>query len=170
MGSADPRCATAARVKHQAARVREKLRARGLVTDGVWIFAHSDVYRPKLRKHNASRTVGMPASTADTTMVLNVVRRLLRDPLRDGIRHKKAGGALLDLARPNELQAHLPGQTVVGSERLMATMDRINQKFGCDTAGLGASGWHARPAWGMRQHTLSPNYTCSFEQLPRAFC
>jgi len=153
-----------------AVRACEKLRARGLVTAGVWVFAHSDVFRPELRQHNASRTVGLPASTADTTIVLGVVRKLLRGLLRDGIGYKKAGVALLDLARPDELQADLFGPTVVGNERLMATMDRINQKFGRGTAGLGASGWQARPAWGMRQHMLSPNYTTSVHEIPPARC
>ena len=63
-------------------------------------------------------------------VVLGVVRRLLRGLLREGIGYKKAGVALLDPARPEELQADLFGPTVVGNERLMATMDRINQKFG----------------------------------------
>lgn len=78
--------------------------------------------------------------------------------------------ALLDLARPDELQADLFGPAVVGSKKLMATLDRINQKFGRGMAGLVASGWQARPAWGMRQHMLSPNYTTSVHELPRACC
>ncbi len=153
-----------------AVRACEKLRARGLVTAGVWVFAHSDVFRPELRQHNASRTVGLPASTADTTVVLGVVRKLLRGLLRDGIGYKKAGVALLDLARPDEVQADLFGPTVIGNEILMDTVDRINQKFGRGTAGLGASGWQARPAWGMRQHMLSPNYTTSVHEIPPARC
>lgn len=148
----------------------EKLRARGLVAAGVWVFAHSDTFRPELRQHNASRTVGLAASTADTTVVLGVVRKLLHGLLCDGIGYKKAGVALLDLARPDELQGDLFGPTVVGKERLMATMDRINQKSGRGTAGLGASGRQARPAWGMRQHMLSPNYTTSLHDLPPARC
>lgn len=153
-----------------AVRACEKLRARGLVTAGVWVFAHSDTFRPELRQHNATRSVSLPASTADTMVVLGVVRRLLRGLLREGIGYKKAGVALLDLARPEELQADLFGPTVVGNERLMATMDRINQKFGRGTAGLGASGWQAKPAWGMRQHMLSPNYTTSVHEIPSARC
>ena len=151
-----------------AARACEKLRAYVMVTSGVWMFAHSDVFRPELRQRNANRTVGLPASTADTTVVMGVVRKLLRGLLRDGIGYKKAGVALLDLARPNELQADFFGPTVVGNDRLMATMDRINQKFGSGTAGLGASGWQVQPVWGMRQHLLSPNYTTSVHEIPAA--
>jgi DNA polymerase V len=60
--------------------------------------------------------------------------------------------ALPDLALPDELQPNLLGPTVVGNDRLMATMRRISQKFGRGTASLGASGRQVRPAWGMRQH------------------
>lgn len=153
-----------------AVRACEKLRARGLVTAGIWVFAHSDVFRPELRQHNASRTVSLPASTADTTVVLGIVRKLLRGLLRDGIGYKKAGVALLDLARPQELQADLFGPTVVGNDKLMEALDQINKKFGRGAAGLGASGWQARPAWGMRQHKLSPNYTTSVHEIPPARC
>ncbi|MEG0191860.1 MAG: hypothetical protein RR831_01130 [Stenotrophomonas sp.] len=59
-----------------AVRACEKLRARGLVTAGIWVFAHSDVFRQELPQHNASRTINLPASTADTTVVLGVVRKL----------------------------------------------------------------------------------------------
>ena len=153
-----------------AVRACEKLRARGLVAAGVWVFAHSDSFRPELRQHNASRTITLLASTADTTVVLGVVRQLLRGLLREGIGYKKAGVALLDLARPQALQDDLFEPTVVGNEKLMSAMDRINQKFGRGTAGLGASGWQARPAWAMRQHLLSPNYTTSLHEIPLVRC
>ncbi len=153
-----------------AIRACEKLRARGLVAAGIWVFAESDSFRPELRQHNATRTVSLPASTADTTVVLGVVRKLLRGLLREGIGYKKAGVALLDLARPQDLQADLFGPSVVGNDKLMATLDRINQKFGRGTAGIGASGWQAKPAWGMRQHMLSPNFTTSVHEIPPARC
>jgi len=49
-------------------------------------------------------------------------------------------------------------------------MDQINAKFGKSTVGIGASGWQARPAWGMRQLQLSPDYTTDIHALPRARC
>ncbi|WP_343161377.1 DUF4113 domain-containing protein [Stenotrophomonas sp. B1-1] len=35
---------------------------------------------------------------------------------------------------------------------------------------MGASGWQRLPAWGMRQHLLSPNYTTSVHEIPAARC
>jgi DNA polymerase V len=70
-------------------RACEKLRSRGLVAVGAWVFAQSDVFQPELRQHNASATMGLPASTADTTVALGVVRELLRGQLRGGVGHRR---------------------------------------------------------------------------------
>ena len=48
---------------------------------------------------------------------------------------------LLDLGRPDELQGDLFAPATIGNPKLMATLDRINERFGRDAAGLGASGW-----------------------------
>lgn len=153
-----------------AVRACEKLRARGLVASGIWIFAHSDAFRAELPQHAANRTVALPAATSDTMLVLGMVRRLLRGLLQEGTGYKKAGVALLDLARPKDVQQDLFTPAVAGDQRLMDALDQINRKFGRGVAGLGASGWKDKPAWGMRQHMLSPNYTTTVSDLPRVRC
>nr|WP_312130644.1 Y-family DNA polymerase [Stenotrophomonas pavanii] len=153
-----------------AIRACEKLRDRGLVASGLWIFAHSDTFRPELPQHSANRTVTLPAATSDTTLVLGMVRRLLHGLLQDGIGYKKAGVALLDLARPEDVQQDLFAPAIAGDAKLMDVLDQINGKFGRGVAGLGASGWKNKPAWGVRQHMLSPNFTTSAHELPRVRC
>lgn len=153
-----------------AVRACEKLRARGLVASGVQAFLHSDPFRPELPQHYPAKAVSLSAATADTTIILRCVRQLFEGMARGGIAYKKAGVALLDLARPEELQQDLFTPATVGNDRLMDTLDAINKKFGRGTAGLGASGWHAKPDWRMRQAMLSPNYTTSIHELPRARC
>lgn len=153
-----------------AVRGCEKLRARGLVAGAVWVFANTDTFRPELRQHHPSRAVPLPRASSDTRVILTMVRVALRNLLRDGFAYKRAGIALLDLARPSELQGDLFAPAMVGDDRLMATLDQINRRFGRGTAGLGASGWQVRPAWGMRQRTLSPCYTTRAADLPRARC
>lgn len=153
-----------------AVRACEKLRSRGLVASGVWVFLHSDPFRPELQQHHPSRTVNLSAATADTTIVLRCVRQLFEGMVHQGIQYKKAGIALLDLARPEALQQDLFTPAAIGNDRLMSALDAINSKFGRGTAGLGASGWQAKPEWRMRQHMLSPNYTTSIHELPRVRC
>ncbi|MGV8959194.1 MAG: Y-family DNA polymerase [Stenotrophomonas sp.] len=153
-----------------AVRACEKLRGRGLVASGLQVFLNSDPFRPELPQHHPARTLNLSAATADTTIILRCVRQLLDGMTRPGIAYKKAGIALLDLARPEQLQRDLFTPAAVGNDKLMSTLDAINRKFGRGTAGLGASGWQAKPEWGMRQHMLSPNYTTSIHELPRARC
>ena len=132
-------------------RACEKLRARGLVASGLWIFAHSDTFRPELPQHAANRTVALPAATSDTMLVLGMVRRMLRGLLQEGIGYKKAGVALLDLARPEDVQQDLFAPAVAGDQRFMNTLDQINRKFGRGVAALG---------WALRAGTTSRPWAC----------
>lgn len=153
-----------------AVRACEKLRARGLTAGGLWVFAHTDVFKPELRQHHPSRSITLPSVTADTRVILGTARILMRGLLRQGHGYKKAGVCLMDLARPEARQQDLFDSAVIGDPKLMATLDRINRRFGRGVAGFGASGWEERPAWGMKQKNLSPCYTTRIADLPRAQC
>jgi DNA polymerase V len=153
-----------------ATRACEKLRTRQLVAGAVWIFAGTDPFRPELPQHHPSRAIPLSFATQDTTLVLGAIRHLLVNFLRPGYAYKRAGVGLLDLARPEDLQGDLFGPALRGNQELMATLDRINKRFGRGTAGFAASGWQRAPAWGMRQRNLSPCYTTRWSDVPIALC
>ena len=148
----------------------EKLRKRGLTTSAIWVFANTDAFRPELRQHHPSRSTVLPLATADTRVVLGLARELMRGFLKDGCGYKRGGVALMDLARPADLQGDLFLPTTLGNDALMGVLDGINRRFGRGTAGLGASGWQVRPVWGMKQRSLSPHFTTRVADLPRAVC
>lgn len=148
----------------------EKLRKRGLVASGVWVFANTDAFRPDLPQYHPSKAVNLPTSTADTRVVLAIAGRMLRSMLRAGYAYKRAGVALMDLARPQDLQTDLFAPATIGDDALMDTLDRINRRFGRGSVGLGATGWQVKPGWGMRQQQLSRCYTTRLSDLPRAVC
>ena len=153
-----------------AVRACEKLRRRGLVASGLMVFANSDAFRPELAQHHPSRSCQLPASTADSRIVLDMVSRMVPGMLRRGVGYKKAGVMLLDLGRPEQRQGDLFAPPMIGNPALMATVDRINARFGRNAAGFAATGWKQEPKWGMRQAALSPKYTTSLVDLPQAFC
>jgi DNA polymerase V len=153
-----------------AVRACEKLRRRGLVATGVWLFAQTDPFRPELPQHHPSRAMNFPVATHDTRQILEAVRGLFRGFLRKGYGYKKCGVALLDLSRPENLQADLFQPPVAGNEALMGALDAINRRFGRSTAGFAASGWKKEPGWGMRQQGLSPHFTTSWSEIPLANC
>ncbi|PPU05612.1 Y-family DNA polymerase [Xanthomonas arboricola] len=153
-----------------AMRATEKLRARGLTTCAIGIFAETDSFKPGVPQHNPSRTVPLASATSDSRVVLAVVRRLLKGLMREGCTYKKAGVCLMDLSAPADLQGDLFTPARVGDDTLMSTLDAINRRFGRGTAGLGASGWQKSPEWASRQELLSGRFTTSLEDLPRAAC
>lgn len=153
-----------------AVRASEKLRKRGLVATGVWLFANTDTFRPELRQHHPSRAIELPIATNDTRLVLEAVRNLFRGFLRKGYAYKKCGIGLLDLSRPENLQGDLFKPKVAGNAQLMDTLDQINRKYGRGAVGLAASGWNKSPVWGMRQKNVSPHFTTRWEDLPRVRC
>lgn len=153
-----------------AIRACEKLRKRGLVATGVWLFTGTDTFRPELAQHHPSRAMALPIATNDTRLVLQAVRDLFRGFLRKGYGYKKCGVALPDLSRPEDLQHDLFQAPTIGNEALMNTLDSINRKFGRNTAGFAASGWKERPIWGMRQKNVSPHFTTRWSELPKANC
>ncbi|APP87210.1 MULTISPECIES: Y-family DNA polymerase [Xanthomonas] len=153
-----------------AMRATEKLRARGLTTCAIGIFAETDSFKPGVPQHNPSRTAPLASATSDSRVVLTVVRRLLQGLMRDGFTYKKAGVCLMDLSAPEDLQGDLFTPARIGDDKLMSTLDAINRRFGRGTAGLGASGWQKSPGWASRQNLLSGRFTTSLDDLPRAAC
>ena len=142
-----------------ATRACEKLRKRGLVASGVWVFAQTDGFRLDLPQHYPSRDVALPQATGDTRLLLEAVRGLLRGMLRKDYAYKKCGVGLLDLNRPEDLHGDLFQSPTVGSQGIMDTLDALNRKFGRGAAGFAASGWKTNRAWGMRQKNVSPRFT-----------
>lgn len=153
-----------------AVRACEKLRARGLVTSAIGIFANTDHFRAELRQHHPQRTTNLPRATSDTRVVLDTLRRMQRGFLKDGFAYKKAGVWLMDLGRPEQIQPDFFAPNIIGNDKLMIAMDAINRRYGRGTVGLGATGWRVRPQWGMRQAKLSPHFTTSLRDLPRVRC
>ena len=154
-----------------ATRASEKLRSRGLVAAAMGVFASTDVFRAEQRQHHAQRTVNLYLPTSDTRLILTSLREILRGRfLRPGYAYRKAGVWLMDLARPDSLQGDLFSQPTAGDDRLMATVDMINRRYGRGTAGFAASARKTVPTWAMRQEHLSSRYTTCVAELPVARC
>ncbi len=153
-----------------AVRACEKLRKRGLVASGVWLFANTDPFRPELPQHHPSRALTLTQATCDTRIILEAIRQLSRGFLRKGYGYKKCGVALLALSRPENLQSDLFQSPTTGNEQLMTALDEINRKFGRGKVGFAASGWQKIPSWGMRQKNISPHFTTRWNDLPPVHC
>ena len=153
-----------------ASRACEKARVGGLVAGAMQVHLATDVFRPDQRQHHPSCSFTFPVATSDTRLVLALARRMVEGIAKPGYAYKKAGVMLLDLARPDALQADLFSPPTVGDDILMSTLDSINKRFGRSTVKFAAA--HARQdaPWRMKQQMLSPCYTTRLNDLPHVQC
>jgi DNA polymerase V len=102
--------------------------------------------------------------TADSRTIVAAAMRIFDQIWREGFAWRKAGILLLDLSSRVDVQPHLFSNQTTSSDGLMKAVDRINDRFGRGSVGLGLSAKNAE--WRMRQDQLSPHYTTRWRDIP----
>jgi len=152
-------------------RACEKLRARSLHANGVWVWCNTNPFKPDAPQYHPSGAMPLITPTSDTREELRLAQHLVRAMYREGYRYKKAGVGLLDLTHGDHQQGDLFALADPRSKSLMEVMDRANARFGRGALGLASSAWRPRkgalerPLWGMNQTALSGRYTTSWHEL-----
>ena len=149
------------------ARAAEKLRSQDSLAGAVQVYVRTNIFKPEVPQYQRGVTLPLPEATADTRILAGWAQRILRRIYRPGFGYHKAGVMLLDL-RPvaNRQFSLLDGQGGAGdarSDRLMAVLDGINQRYGRGSLRLAAEG--VDRAWRMRRGNLSPGYTTDWSGL-----
>lgn len=147
------------------ARAAEKLRAEGLETHTVTVFASSCPFRTEGRRFSAGRVVPLVMPTQDTGRLMQAAAIGLADLYAPGIAFKKAGVLLSDLVAGGTAQNDLFAQgDAECRKRLMAVVDRINRDMGRGTVFHASAGKH-RGEWQMKASMKSPGYLSRWDQL-----
>lgn len=166
-------------VAKYTARAAEKLRQQDGYVQHIQVFLEGSNRFKDERPWWYATTVGVDRPTADTSELIAATKRgaeaLFRelpaiprvsDP-KSGLR--KAGVMLLDISQAREAQPCLfTPMTSDRKERLMATLDGVNRRFGSGTLYHAAQGIEHR--WQMRRDLKSPNYTTRLADIPIALC
>jgi DNA polymerase V len=150
-------------------RAAERLRAARLVANGVTAWLQTNNFIAGEPQYANSAFAGLPLATSHTGDILKIAVKILEKIFRRGFRYKKVGVMLSGLERLGNRQLSLLAPATEpdhGSERLMATMDAINARFGRDTIRLAACG--VEQGWKMKQAARSPRYTTAWGELPAA--
>ena len=149
-----------------AERAAEKVRRADQVCGSMQVFINTDPFATNAPQHGAAASTRFMSPTADSRTIVSAAMRIFERIWRDGFAWRKAGIMLLDLASPDSIQPNLFSDQTADSDSLMKAIDRINDRFGRGTVGLGLSAKAA--AWKMRQEHLSPHYTTRWEDIPAA--
>jgi DNA polymerase V len=149
-----------------ASRAAEKLRQGRLVASALTVFLETNPFKDEPQYRNA-RTLSLPMATDNSLELIQTALRGLKTIYRRGYRFKKSGVMLVDLIPATQVQANLfDREDRDRGRRLMAALDRINDRMGDGTLQFGAVG--NRQPWRARFDHRSPQYTTRWEALPVA--
>ncbi len=148
-------------------RAAEKLRRQRQRAGAITVFVRSSPFNGTRFYANAA-TVALPVASSDTAVLLGAALPLVEQLFRPHKPLQKAGVLLQNLQPEGMLQHHLlvplPEAQQRRRERLMATVDALNHRFGRDTVQWAACG--LRPGWTMRRSRLSRAATTRIEDIP----
>lgn len=146
-----------------------KLRLQGSKAGRIAVFIHTSPFRPPphCSRHT---TVPLRRPTSNTSDLVRAAVMGLRAIYLPGFNFIKAGVMLLDLqdAAVEQLELGLESDSH-SSDKLMETMDQLNDRFGRGTLKVASAGTQGKErSWSMRQMLLTPAYTTRWEDLPVA--
>jgi len=145
-------------------RAAEKLRAQQSLCGALQVSLQTQLHNPKLPRYANSAAVPLATPTDDTRDLLNPALTALESIYRPGYEYAKCSVLLLDLSQRGETTGDLFLPPVrPGSDKLMQTIDRINQREGRGTVRLGLV--PLAPDWGMRRDMKSQCYTTRWDEL-----
>ncbi|AJE23799.1 translesion error-prone DNA polymerase V subunit UmuC [Azotobacter chroococcum] len=145
-----------------------KLRQQASLANCLQVLARTSLFSP-VDPFSGSRVIALPYPTDDTRDLVQAAIGGLRAFYLSGPAYVKAGVVLSQFVErgvtTGDLFAPKPRSN---SEPLMGVMDAINAKHGRGTVRFGRE--NAEGSWAMRRELLSPEYTTSWQGLPRARC
>ena len=155
-------------IASHATRAAEKLRNEGGHAGRISVFVQTNRFREDLPQYGRSGSRELQPATNVTPVILAHALDLGRALWRPGYHYKKAGVVLCELTFEGVQGALFDQRDHERDTRLMATLDRINQRMGAKTVHPAATGFSEHQKWAMRQSFRSPRYTTRWTDIPRA--
>ncbi|RUR34055.1 Y-family DNA polymerase [Vreelandella andesensis] len=155
-------------LRHHAARAGEKLRKQHSVTSAVMVFIRTNPFRTDLPQYRQRVVISLERPTDDSREIIAAAVQGLRRLWRKGYAYHKAGLMLVDLSPKANRQLTLTetpqtDEEAKRSERLMATMDKLNRELGKGAVQLGLP--RKGNAWALRSERRTPRYTTQWNEL-----
>lgn len=156
-------------IRIHASRGAEKLRHQGSIACAVLVFLKTNRFHQELTQYNPSIIVPLSSPSDDSRLIIQAAQKGLQAIYKKGILFMKAGVMLLDLKpKGSQIQGDLfvTSSTTMQeqkSDKLMQTIDAINQKMGKNTLQLG--GIRKEAPWQIKRECLSQRYTTRWDEL-----
>lgn len=153
-------------VSSYVTRSAEKLRQQHSVAGHLMVFLSTNRFKEGPQYNNSLSTTLFP-HTAFTPTMIRAALKLLSELWLPGFAYKKAGVMLTDIISEHDVQLSFMEGSYLDDQRvkLMQAVDKLNRTLGKDTVTFASNG--IKKDWQMKRARLSPNYTTSWNDLPR---
>ncbi len=152
-------------VSHYASIAGVKLRKQQSRAQGVYVFLQTGLYHSGETPYSNGIFSGFAQPSADTGFIIQVAKKLLKKIYIPDLRYKKAGIMLTDIV-PNTYQQY---DLLIGADsrdkkdRLMQTLDIINDRMGRQSVFLAAEGIHQ--PWRINAERKSARFTTQWQDI-----
>lgn len=146
-------------------RAGEKLRKENCVTSFITVFVTTSPFRKPY--YSNSIGVKLPYPVSDSSTLIKYAFFGLEKIFKKGYLYKKAGVIFTEIFPENNVQLNFAADSflkhVEKNEKIMESVDCINNKWGKDTVKIASLG--TKNKLKMKQCKKSPRYTSSWEEL-----
>lgn len=153
-----------AAISFHTEKVVHKLRAQHSVCHAIYVFLQTN--RFSTAHYHYCHTIYLPYASNDLRLLTQQATDIVKQLFMDQTAYKKAGVILLDI-EDQSLAVSLfeDKQQTQKSRDLMQTMDGLQQRFGHQTVQLASA--LSNGTWHAKFNYKSPQYTTSWEELPK---
>jgi DNA polymerase V len=147
-----------------ATRCAEKLRLQNSYAHFAYVYIQTNPFRNDTKQYFKSKLIKFDVATNDTSEILNYVLKSIKDMYKKGYQYKKAGVVVSGIIQNHEVQENLFDDiNRFKKEKIIKTVDEINQKMGQDVLRYLAVGYFKK--WQLKQQKLSPCYTTRWSDI-----
>lgn len=153
-------------------RATEKLRHQHSVAGSITVFIRTNPFKPDEPHYQRSIHTRLKHASQDTRQIIGAAKQLLQEIYRPGYRYQKCGvqlGHIESAASPQQrdLFTLQQNQDEAKSQRLMTTLDQINQRF---YRGVDVGVTALQRGWQCPVQYLSQRYTSRWDEIAIAKC
>jgi DNA polymerase V len=145
--------------------VAKKVRQQSSLVKKLMVFASSSPHDDNYYKQ--AMVYKFTAATDNSCDIASAINKVLADIYTQGVRFYRCGVGAIELESRAFQQPDLfmPDNS---NPVLMKCLDKINNRYGQGTLKLGAEG--QVDTWQMKRNFLSPQYTTSWQDIPKIRC
>ncbi len=148
-----------------ASRAASRLRQREACAQVVTTVISTSRFIPN--PYVGTKAIALPVPSCDTTEIIRHAHMAVKEIFTPGKQYKKAGVLLSGLLPETPVQAGVfSSRDPVRMRRLMAVVDRVNERMGRDVLRFAACGLLPDPDWEPKFLKRSPAYTTRWNDLP----